>query len=43
MLSIGDPRHTRRDFLRIGSLALGGLSLPDCSPSRIGAAPANAR
>ena len=28
MLSIGDTRFGRRDFLRIGSLGLGGLSLP---------------
>jgi uncharacterized protein (DUF1501 family) len=28
MLTISDPHHTRRDFLRVGSLAFGGLSLP---------------
>lgn len=28
MLSFCDPRLGRRDFLRVGSLALGGLSLP---------------
>jgi hypothetical protein len=27
MLSFSDPKHSRRDFLRIGSLGLGGLSL----------------
>jgi Protein of unknown function (DUF1501) len=34
MLTISDPRHTRRDFLRIGSLTLGGLSLPWFLPAR---------
>ena len=33
MLTISDPRHSRRDFLRIGSLSLGGLSLPWLLPS----------
>ncbi len=28
MLSVRDPRYSRREFLQIGSLALGGLSLP---------------
>jgi uncharacterized protein (DUF1501 family) len=28
VLTFSDPRYNRRDFLRIGSLALGGLSLP---------------
>jgi uncharacterized protein (DUF1501 family) len=28
MLSLHDPRHSRRAFLQIGSLALAGLSLP---------------
>jgi uncharacterized protein (DUF1501 family) len=41
VLTISDPRHTRRDFLRVGSLALGGLSLPWLMPSRIGAAPSD--
>ncbi len=40
MLTLSDPRFSRRDFLRIGSLALGGLSLPWLLPSRAGAAPA---
>jgi hypothetical protein len=38
MLTISDPRHTRRDFLRVGSLALGGLSLPWLLPARGAAA-----
>jgi hypothetical protein len=33
MLSIGDPRLGRRDFLRIGGLGLGGLSLASLFPS----------
>ena len=39
MLSIRDthPRLGRRDFLRIGSLALGGLSLPGLLAARAGA------
>jgi uncharacterized protein (DUF1501 family) len=38
MLYLHDPRHNRREFLRIGSLALGGLSLPWLLPARVGAA-----
>jgi uncharacterized protein (DUF1501 family) len=38
MLSLSDPRTTRRDFLRVGSLALGGLSLPWLLPGRAAAA-----
>jgi hypothetical protein len=38
MLWITDPRGTRRDFLRIGSLALGGLSLPWLLPGQLRAA-----
>src|SRR5437870_4281578 len=37
MLTITDPRSTRRDFLRVGSLTLGGLSLPWLFPGRAGA------
>src|SRR5262245_8346361 len=33
MLSIGDPRLGRRDFLRVGGLALGGLSLSSLFPA----------
>src|SRR5262245_63197932 len=36
MLRIGDPRLGRRDFLRVGSLALGGLSLPCLIPTARG-------
>jgi uncharacterized protein (DUF1501 family) len=35
MLTITDPRRSRRDFLRVGSLALGGLSLPWFLPGRV--------
>jgi uncharacterized protein (DUF1501 family) len=38
MLTIRDPRHSRRDFLRVGSLALGGLSLPWLLPGRAASA-----
>lgn len=40
MLSFFDPqqRHGRRDFLRVGSLALGGLSLPGLLAARAAAA-----
>jgi hypothetical protein len=34
MLTLSDPRHSRRDFLRLGSFALGGLSLPWLLPVR---------
>jgi uncharacterized protein (DUF1501 family) len=34
MLSFSDPRCTRRAFLQIGSLALGGLALPDLLSAR---------
>ena len=37
MLTITDPRSTRRDFLRVGSLGLGGLALA----SRGAAAPSD--
>ncbi len=40
MLTITDPRYSRRAFLRVGSLALGGLSLPYLLPGRSAAAPA---
>src|SRR4051794_5951225 len=41
MLSIYDPRYGlgRREFLRIGSLALGGLSLPGLLATQAQAAP----
>jgi uncharacterized protein (DUF1501 family) len=41
MLTISDARQTRRGFLRVGSLALGGLSLPWLLPSRAGASPSD--
>ncbi len=34
MLALHDPSVNRRDFLRIGSLALGGLALPSLLPGR---------
>ncbi len=40
MLTITDPRYSRRAFLRVGSLALGGLSLQYLLPGRSAAAPA---
>src|SRR5262249_5580541 len=33
MLTVSDPRFGRREFLRIGSLALGGLSLASLFPA----------
>jgi Protein of unknown function (DUF1501) len=33
MLTVGDPRFGRREFLRIGSLGLGGLSLASLLPA----------
>ncbi|HRX80017.1 MAG TPA: DUF1501 domain-containing protein, partial [Pirellulaceae bacterium] len=43
MLSFFDStrRHHRRDFLRVGSLALGGLSLPHLLATRAAAAGTN--
>jgi len=43
MLTIGDRsgRIARRDFLRIGSLALGGLSLPELLAARAAGANGN--
>ena len=38
MLSIGDPLCTRRAFLQVGSLALGGFTLPTLMAARAGAA-----
>lgn len=42
MLHISDRRHSRRDFLRVGALGLGGLALPQLLQLKA-AAPAAAR
>ena len=34
MLSFREPGWSRRDFLRVGSLGLGGLSLADLAAAR---------
>src|SRR5262249_10104527 len=41
MLAFGSDSGNRRDFLRIGSLALGGLALPMLLPGRSAAASEN--
>ena len=38
MLTLRDQQQSRREFLRIGSLALGGLSLPGLLATRAAAA-----
>ncbi len=38
MLQIGSDRCSRRDFLKVGSLALGGLTLPQLLSARVEAA-----
>ncbi len=38
MLQIGSDRLSRRDFLKVGSLALGGLTLPQLLSARVDAA-----
>jgi hypothetical protein len=35
MFALSDPLGNRRDFLRVGSLALGGLGLPALLPGRV--------
>ena len=35
MLALSDPLGNRRDFLRVGSLALGSLALPTLLPGKV--------